>query len=104
MLLFEGIWTLGLWVRKAVESFKCCLMSHTSRSMEDSGAESNLMNCGTLLRRLQRSMWTGDSSCDILVKKVAAFLLCPKSLPEAKVKTFKLKNVQIKKKKAPGSK
>ena len=42
MLLFEGIWTLGLWIRKAVEHFKCCLMGRTSRIMEESGAECNL--------------------------------------------------------------
>ena len=35
------------------------------------------------------SMWPRDCSCDILVKNVAAF--CPsKSLPEAKVKRFRL--------------
>ena len=31
-----------------------------------------------------------DCSCDILVKKVAAFCPCPKNLPEAKVKSFEL--------------
>ena len=31
-----------------------------------------------------------NSSCDILVKKVASFCPCPKSLPEAKVKSFGL--------------
>ena len=35
-------------------------------------------------------MWPRDHSCDILVKKVAAFCPCPKSLPEAKVKSFEL--------------
>ena len=42
MLLFERIWTLGLWIRKAVDFFKCCLMGHPSRNMEDSGAEGDL--------------------------------------------------------------
>ena len=46
MFLFGGIWTLVLWVRKAVECFKHCLMGHTSRSMENSGVECDLMNCG----------------------------------------------------------
>ena len=31
-----------------------------------------------------------DRSCDILVKNVAAFCPCPKSLPEANVKSFGL--------------
>ena len=35
-------------------------------------------------------MWTSDHSHDILVKNVAAFCLCLKSLPEAKVKRFGL--------------
>jgi hypothetical protein len=42
MHLFGGMWILGLWVRKAVESFKWNLMGHSSRSMGDSGAESDL--------------------------------------------------------------
>ncbi|KAL6053166.1 hypothetical protein STEG23_025342, partial [Scotinomys teguina] len=44
--LLEGIWTLILGVWKAVEFFKHCLRSHTGRSVEDSGAECDLMNCG----------------------------------------------------------
>ena len=36
------------------------------------------------------SMLPRDSSSDILVKNVAAFCPCPKSLPEAKVKRFRL--------------
>jgi hypothetical protein len=51
MLLFGGMWTLGLWIRKAVEWFKCCLMGHTSRSMEDSSAKGNL-NCGGQIKRI----------------------------------------------------
>ena len=31
-----------------------------------------------------------DCSCDILVKEMPAFCPCPKSLPEAKVKSFGL--------------
>ena len=38
----------------------------------------------------KRKMWPKDWSCDILVKKVTAFCPCPKSLPEAKVKSFGL--------------
>ena len=33
-------------------------------------------------------MWHRDCFCDILVKNVAAFCPCLKSLPEAKVKNF----------------
>ena len=32
----------------------------------------------------------GDSSCDILAKSVTAFCLCPKNLPETKLKSFGL--------------
>ena len=35
-------------------------------------------------------MFPRDCSCDILVKKVAAFCSCPKSLFEAKMKSFGL--------------
>ena len=53
ILLLGGMWTLGLWVRKAVECFKWDFMSHTNRSMEDSGAEADL-NCGGLDQEVQR--------------------------------------------------
>lgn len=33
------------------------------------------------------SVWPGDCFCGVLVKNVAAFCPCLKSLPEAKVKT-----------------
>ena len=76
MFLFEGIWTLGLWIRKAVECFKCCLMGHTSRNMEDSVAEGDL-NYGALDQEVsEKRMWL--------------FGPCPKSLPEDKVKRFGL--------------
>ena len=39
---FKEIWALGVWVRKAVEFFNFCLMVHTSRHIEDSGAKSDL--------------------------------------------------------------
>ena len=35
-------------------------------------------------------MWPRDLSCDNLVKDMTASCLCPKSLPEAKVKSFGL--------------
>ena len=67
-----------LWVRKAVECFKHCPMGHTSRSMEDSGAECDLMNCGGLAQEVTEeilacyiSMLPKDHPRNSLVKKVA---------------------------------
>ena len=87
MLLFEGIWFLGEWIRKVVELFQCCAMSHSSGSMEYSGSEYDLINCGNqeIPKEKNISMWPIDCSCDNLVKKMADFCPCPKSLPEAKV-------------------
>ena len=36
------------------------------------------------------SMLPRNHSCDILVKELAAFCSCPKTLPDAKVKSFGL--------------
>lgn len=36
------------------------------------------------------SNWTTDHFCDILAKNIAAFYPCPKTLPEAKLKSNKL--------------
>ena len=87
MVSFEGIWTLGLWIRKAVECFKFCLMGHSSWSMEDIGAGGDL-NCGGLTQKDSEeknvSMLPRDHSCDILVKKVAAFCSCLKILMKLK--------------------
>ena len=47
MVLVGGIWTLGLWVRTAVDCFKHGLMDRSSKSMEGSGAEKDLI-CGGL--------------------------------------------------------
>lgn len=42
-MFFEGIWkTIGLWNRKVVECYKQDLVSHSSRSLEDSTTEKNL--------------------------------------------------------------
>ena len=57
--------------------------------MEDNGAD--LMNHGGSFKRIHRknfSMLPKDCTCDILVKNVATFYPCLKSLPEAKVKIF----------------
>ena len=51
MLLSGRMWTMGFWIRKAVECFKCCLMGHPSRNMEDSGAEGDL-NCEGLAQEV----------------------------------------------------
>ena len=46
-VLFGGMWTLRVCIRTAVEHFKWGLMGHSSRIMEDSGAEYDL-KCGGL--------------------------------------------------------
>ena len=75
----------------AVECFKWGLMSHPTRNMEDFVADSNL-NCEELAQDVSMEryfrMWPKDCFCGILVKNVAAFCPCLKSLPEAKVKRF----------------
>ncbi|MGE9574350.1 hypothetical protein ACQP3C_25165, partial [Escherichia coli] len=62
--------------------------------MEDSHAKCNVMNCGGLAQQFTEEkntiMWPRDHSCDSFVKNVDAFCTCPKSLPEAKVKSFVL--------------
>lgn len=97
MFLFGGIWTLVLWVRKAVECCKHGLMGHVGRSMDDRGAEGDL-HCPGLGQEVSGknfSVLSRNCSCDILVKNVAAFCPCLKSLTKAKVKntenTTKLK-------------
>ena len=73
MHLFGGIWTLELWVWKAANASKHCLMCHTSRNIEDSGTKS--YNYGGLIQEVSEQkmfdMLPKDYSCDILVKKVA---------------------------------
>ena len=44
MLLFEGVQSVELWIRKAFECFKCCLMGHTYRIMADSGVECQMID------------------------------------------------------------
>lgn len=61
--------------------------------MEDNAAESCL-NHGGLAREISEeknfSILPRDLSCNILVKKVACFCPCPKSLYAAEVKNFEL--------------
>ena len=92
MCLFGGIWTLVLWIIGAVECFKHCLMGHTGRSTENRDAKSYL-NCWGLIKEDSEknfSVLPRNHSCDILVNEVATFCPCPKSLPKAKVKSFRL--------------
>ena len=78
---------MGLWIRKAVECFKWGLMGQSSRKMKDSGAEGDL-NCGGLAQEVSEeknfSMLLRNHSCDMLMKNVATFCPCLKSLAEMK--------------------
>ena len=72
--------TLELWTRKVIGHFRQTSAGHTSRSMEDSGAEGDL-NCGGLAQEVSEenfNMLPRDHSCEILVKNVAALCPCPK--------------------------
>lgn len=48
--------SLGLWTRKAVKHIKWDLTSHSSRSLEDISAESN-MDYGAEFKRFQREQY-----------------------------------------------
>ena len=102
MLLFERMWILGLCIWKAVECFKWGLMGHPSRNMEDFVAGSNL-NCVDLAQEVSKEknfrMWHKDCFCGILVKNVATFCPCLKSLPEARVKRSLNKHSKLRKEK-----
>lgn len=81
MLLFGGMWTLELWITKAIEHFRWGLLSHSGRNKEDSGTKGDF-NCGGLAQGVSEdrnfNLWPRDYFCDILAKKVAAFSCCPK--------------------------
>jgi hypothetical protein len=55
LIIFDHafVWTLGLWIRKAVERFKQNLMGHTSGNMGDHGPEGDL-TVGVWLKTFQR--------------------------------------------------
>ena len=60
--------------------------------MEDFVTESDL-NCVDLAQEVSMencNVWSRDCFCGILVKNMAAFYHCLKSLPEAHVKRFRL--------------
>jgi hypothetical protein len=69
------------------------LNGSSSRNMEDFVAGSNL-NCVDLAQEISKEknfrMWHKDYFCGILVKTVATFCPCLKSLLEAKVKRLRL--------------
>ena len=87
MLLFGGKWILRVWIWKAMDHFKWGLRDHLSRNMESIGTKDDL-NSADLVQEVlvekNSSMWPKDYFCDILVKNMAAFCHCLKSLPEAK--------------------
>ena len=62
-------------------------MGSSNGNLKDSGFECDLTNCGVLTQEASEkksfSILPRDCYCDILVKKVAAFCPCPKSLPES---------------------
>ena len=91
MVLFGGMWTLGLCVRKAVKCFESCLVGHSSKGMEDSGAEDDV-NCGGLAQETSEenkfSMHPRNPSCDIFVKNVPTFCIGLNILPEANLQSF----------------
>ena len=76
-----------------MECFKWGLMGHPSRNMEDFVAGSNL-NCIDLVQDISKEktfrMWHKDCFYGILVKNVATFCPCLKSLPKVKVKRLRL--------------
>jgi hypothetical protein len=77
MLLFRRVWTLGLWIWKAVECFKWGLVGHPSRNMEEFVTESDL-NCMDLAQKVSMqnfNMCPRDCFCVILMKNVATFAL-----------------------------
>ena len=93
MYLFGEIWTLALWVMKAVECFIHCLMDHTSRSMKE--VLNVILTFGGSPKRFQRK-WILVCSLEIVLmifwwqKKMAAFALVWKSCLRLKGKKFGL--------------
>ena len=79
---------LILCLRKTVEQFKCCLIcliGLTSRDMEN--------RTGGLAQEVPEKnfrMLSRNCAYNILMKNVAAFCICLKSLPKVKVKRFEI--------------
>jgi hypothetical protein len=76
------------------EHCKLGLKGHSRRSLEGNSAKNNGDYRDPAKKSCQRGtiLATGlrYPACDILVKNVAAFCLCPKNLPEAKLRSFGL--------------
>ena len=94
MLLFGGMWTLRLWIRKADAYFMWGLNGpYLYKKIENNSAEGNV-NCGDSAREVSEeknfNMWPKDDSCGILAKNVSSLCLSPKNLPEAKLKSFRI--------------
>lgn len=74
MLLFEGMWTLGLWTRKIYEPCKWGLMSHLSWSIGDSSIESNVI-CGDPAQKVSEGKCVRGHSCNIFQRMWLLFAL-----------------------------
>jgi hypothetical protein len=67
MLLFGGMWILGLWIQKAVKCFKWDLMDYPIMNMIDFVSWGDL-NCGSLVLKVSHgniNMWPRDCFCSI---------------------------------------
>ena len=73
-------------------NFKWGLIGYTGRDLENSDTESNIGYYGSAQDSSEKnnSKCPRDCSCDSLVKNVASFCSCPKTLPEDKLKNFEL--------------
>jgi hypothetical protein len=77
--LFRGIlYTLLLWTGKVIGHFEWDLVDHPSRSIKNSGGDSDL-NYGDTTQQFSEKknvhMWLRDHSCDLLTKNRA--VSCP---------------------------
>ena len=92
VLLFRRMWILWLWIWKAMKCFKRSVMGYPSQNMKDCCYWEWFELCrpGPILSVKNFNMWPRERFCDILVKNMAAFCPCLKSLPEAHVKRFRL--------------
>jgi hypothetical protein len=82
-----NLWSLDLG---STGTFNWGSMGHPSRDMEDFVTVSDL-NCADLAQKVSVenfNMWPRDCFYGILMKNMAGFCPCLKSLPEAKVKRF----------------
>ena len=80
---------LVLWIMKAVEYFKLCLMGHTSRSREDISAK-NYLNCWRFTQEVseEKNLVCYLEIALVLFWRRSGCLLPCLNLPEAKMKSF----------------